>query len=360
MLDHCATTEDYYDIIMRKTIDRNIPFKVDWEITHRCNLKCQHCYQTRPECVDELSTAEACSVIDQLAEMGALYMTLTGGEIFIRKDILDVAHYARKKDFALRLFTNGTLIDGAMAREIKALNPLTVEISLYAMNPLVHDTITGIDGSYNKTIDAFYHLKRLNITTVVKTTVMKNNVNELDNLAAFAKGIGARFEYALTVVPQTTGKRDVICHRLNEQELENVYVRYPELIKGIHEGGVKSFDPLCSAGINSIYIGPDGGVFPCMLLLQGDGNIREKPLREIWNGPVFKKIRSIRYEDLHACISCEAAAFCDRCAGLAYLEHGDLLGPSLHDCRVAHVRQRAVLRRNNEEQQRSREELQPA
>jgi radical SAM protein with 4Fe4S-binding SPASM domain len=340
-----SNVEDDYDRIVRKTIDACIPFKVDWEITHRCNLKCQHCYEERPAIVDELSTKEACAVIDQLAAMGALFLTFTGGEILLRKDFMEIATYARKKDFALRLFTNGTLIDKALAKEIKALDPLAVEISLYGMNPLVHDAITGVEGSYYRTIEAFYRLKREGVNTIVKTTVMNNNYAELSALKQFAESINARFVYSLTVVPQTTGTRNVTRYRLTEEQLERLYAEDPSLTAGITEGGVQGYDPLCAAGVNSLYIAPNGDVFPCMLLLEKKGNVKDASVNDIWNMPYFQKLRGIRFEDLGACAACSAAAFCDRCAGLAALENNDLYGKSPHDCTIARIRKEAVRRR---------------
>jgi radical SAM protein with 4Fe4S-binding SPASM domain len=338
--------EDDYDVIVRKTIDRHIPFKVDWEITHRCDLKCQHCYEERPSVIDELSTKEACAVIDELSAMGALFLTFTGGEIFVRKDFMEIARYAREKDFALRLFTNGTLIDKALAKEIKALDPLAVEISLYGMNPILHDKITGVEGSYYRTIEAFYRLKKEGVTTVVKTTVMNNNYTELEALKDFAKSIDARFVYSLTVVPQTTGSRDVTQYRLSEEQLAKLYATDASLTDGITEGGVKGYDPLCAAGVNSLYIAPNGDVSPCMLLLGEGGNVKRESVQDIWHKPYFEKLRNMKFEDLGACAACNAAPFCDRCAGLAYLEEGDLYGPSAHDCTMAKLRQEAVKRRH--------------
>jgi len=147
---------DRYEAIVRKTLDKCIPFKVDWEITYRCNLRCAHCYQTgtsgdKASGDKELTTEEIYSALDELADLACLYLTLTGGEILLRDDFFDIAKYARKKEFAIRLFTNGTLIDEKIADKIKILSPLSVEISLYGMDRLVHEDITKIPGSHEKT-----------------------------------------------------------------------------------------------------------------------------------------------------------------------------------------------------------------
>ena len=128
-MDRQCDAPDRYEAIVRKTLDKCIPFKVDWEITYRCNLRCSHCYQTGASGEKELTTEEIYSALDELADLGCLYLTFTGGEILLREDLFDIAKYARKKEFAIRLFTNGTLIDEKVADKIKNLSPLSVEIS---------------------------------------------------------------------------------------------------------------------------------------------------------------------------------------------------------------------------------------
>ena len=341
-MDRLCDAPDSYEAIVRKTLDKFIPFKVDWEITYRCNLRCSHCYQTGPSGDKELTTEEIYSALDELADLACLYLTFTGGEIFLRDDFFDIAKYARKNEFAIRLFTNGTLIDEKRADRIKYLSPLSVEISLYGMNPFVHENITKIPGSYEKTINALRLLRQRDINTVMKCTFMKNNVSEFDKLKDFAENIGARFVFSLTVIPKIDGSKDVLKYRLSQEQLKELFCSRDWLTEGITEGGIYSYKPLCSAGINSLYISPYGEVSPCVVLREHCGNLRELPLKEIWESPFFKKVRCIEFENLKECQECDFSGYCDRCSGLALLETGDLLGPSPNDCTLARVRKWAV------------------
>jgi radical SAM protein with 4Fe4S-binding SPASM domain len=352
---------DRYEAIVRKTLDRYIPFKVDWEITYRCNLRCSHCYQTGASGEKELTTEEIYLALDELADLACLYLTFTGGEIFLRDDFFDIAKYARKKEFAIRLFTNGTLIDERRADKIKDLSPLSVEISLYGMDRLVHENITKISGSYEKTINALKLLRQRNINTVVKCTFMKNNVSEFDKLKDFAQTIGARFVFSLSVIPRIDGSKDVLKNRLNQEQLQELFRSRDWLTAGITEGGIRSYKPLCSAGTNSLYISPYGEVSPCVVLREDCGNLRESPLKEIWESPFFKKVRRIELENLKECRRCDSAGYCDRCSGLALLETGDLLGPSPNECDLARVRKWAVERKEtNHERRKETKTLQKA
>lgn len=356
-MSQLCNISDPYERIVKKTLDKFIPFKVDWEITYRCNLNCAHCYQTGPSSDKELTTKEIYSVLDELADLCCLYMTFTGGEILLREDFFDIAKYARKKEFAIRLFTNGTLIDKETADKIKELNPLSVEISLYGTDPLVHENITKNPGSYKKTINAFDLLRKRNINTVVKCTVMKDNVSEFDKLKDFAQSIGSRFIFSLTIIPKINGSKEILEFRLNQDQLKELFCLEDWMIEGITKGGVHSYKPLCSAGINSLYISPYGEVFPCVVLREHCENLKELPLREIWKSLFFKKIRRIEFEDLKKCSGCDLSYYCDRCAGLALLETGDLLGPSINDCTLAGVRKWAVERRNVDDEKREKRKI---
>src|SRR5258707_49910 len=79
------------------------------------------------------------NALDQMAELGILYLTMSGGEIFLRKDFWEIAYHAKKNNFALQLFTNGTLIDEAKADRLADLRPYRVEMSLLSPVETMHD-----------------------------------------------------------------------------------------------------------------------------------------------------------------------------------------------------------------------------
>ena len=109
-------------------------------------------------CPGELTTAECLHVVDQLADLGVFNLALSGGEILVRRDLFEIAEYARSKRFLLRLFTNGTLIKPANADRIAALHPFAVEISVYGADAATHDAITQCPGSFAATLRALHLL----------------------------------------------------------------------------------------------------------------------------------------------------------------------------------------------------------
>ena len=320
--------QDYYKEIVNKTWKRKIPFTVHWELTNRCNLKCVHCYIVPQKSKKELSKNEIKSILDQLADVGALYLIFSGGEIFLRKDFFDISHYARKKGFALRLLTNGTLITSEIADEIKNIQPLSVEISLYGIDKNVHENITKVPGSYEKTIQAIKFLKEKKIKTVIKCPLMKQNITEFEKLKVFAEKLKIGFVYDIVIVPKDNGSFSPLRYRLTKKQLERFLARnFKFSSKRIKK--FKKDEPLCSAGINTVCISSYGDVFPCVGLKKiCPGNLRKKSFEQLWNSSVFEKFREITSSDLYKCKSCKLFSYCDRCSGLSLLEDGDLLGCS--------------------------------
>src|SRR5689334_17667251 len=95
--------------------DKRAPMEVSLEITRRCPLECQHCYNNLPmgdlsARNRELTKEEYAGILTELADMGVMWLLFTGGEIFARKDFLEIYTCAKQKGFLITLFTNGILI----------------------------------------------------------------------------------------------------------------------------------------------------------------------------------------------------------------------------------------------------------
>src|SRR5262245_2543775 len=118
MQSEAVGTTSYTDFSAQlhgRIVAQRVPANAAIEITRRCPLECAHCYNNLPmgdveARRGEMSYDEHCSLLDQLSDAGCLWILYTGGEIFARKDFLDIYTYAKKKGFLVTLFTNGTLI----------------------------------------------------------------------------------------------------------------------------------------------------------------------------------------------------------------------------------------------------------
>jgi len=324
-----------YSRLLEKTKAKRIPFSALLELTYKCNLKCRHCYVVDEPQRQELSFEKICSILDELARAGCLYLVFTGGEILTRSDFFDIAFYAGKKGFALRLFTNGTLITPKAADKIKQICPASVEMSLYAKKAPLHDAVTGVKGSYEKTTRVFKLLKERGINTVMKSVLMKDTLGEFEGLKDFAAELGCRFVYDVSIVPRNDGCKKPQSCAVGQRELKKFLLRQVK----IPEQGplpIPLDSALCNAGVNTVSVSAYGEVFACMAIRKPCGDLNKELFSDIWyKSPALSEIRSARFSDLSQCRQCRFLNYCDRCSGVAFLEAGDFLGASKSACQKA-------------------------
>ncbi len=316
--------------LLIKAARHHIPVDVSIELTHHCNFRCKHCYIPDFSAPDLLSTERLLTLLEELAQAGTLFLTLTGGELFMRRDWLTVARRARELGFVLRLFTNGALIDAEAADAIRAL-PAAVEISLYSMDAATFERITRRRGSFARTLAGIGRLRERGIEVLLKTPMMLDNYRDLDAVAAYASRVGAGFQAAPTIMARKDGDLSTLAVRVPQEELIP-HFGGPHL--GCHVPDEDPHDPrrdgpMCAAASRYCNITSAGDVMACNILPGSGGNVRDRPFRDVWqNSPWLNEVRSIRRRDLHTCKSCAKLSYCGRCHAQALVEDGDLYGPS--------------------------------
>lgn len=340
---------ELYDQILARTGKQHRLVSAHWELTYRCNEKCTHCYldvfAPHVDVPGELTTQECLRVVDQLSDLGVLNLTFSGGEILVRRDFFEIAEYAHSKKFLLRLFTNGIMIDPAVAERIASLHPYVVEISLYSANPQTHDAITQLNHSWELSVRALRLLHERGVRTVAKSPLMRENVREFRELESFAKGLGAQFRYDTTITPKDNGGLEPLAHRVSYDELVAFTRDY--IVPSVWVGRIVGNDArTCGISLNSMAIDPYGNIFPCLQTRFNAGNLREMPIREIWqSSPIWGEVGHLTVSELPVCRTCELRSLCVRCHGLALAESGDLRAPALVNCREALARRQALIDR---------------
>jgi MoaA/NifB/PqqE/SkfB family radical SAM enzyme len=142
-----------------KALKNNIPLSVQVDLTYRCNEQCTHCYLDHED-HGEMTTAEIKHLFDQLADAGVFFLTMSGGEILMRKDFFEILEYARALKFCVKLKTNAVLIREVEAERLRSLSVHSIQISIYSHRPEVHDAITKIPGSWKRSVNASVSLRR--------------------------------------------------------------------------------------------------------------------------------------------------------------------------------------------------------
>ena len=164
------------------------PPVVIWNLLRRCNLTCKHCYATSAdsEFRDELDTAEALRVIDDLHAAGVKVLILSGGEPLLREDIFELSAYARDKGFFVALSTNGTLIDAGNIDRIVAARYDYVGISIDGLEA-VHDDWRQLRGSFAASMHAIDLCRAHDIRVGLRTTLTQYNYPQLPEILALMR-----------------------------------------------------------------------------------------------------------------------------------------------------------------------------
>jgi radical SAM protein with 4Fe4S-binding SPASM domain len=327
-----------------KALKLNIPLSVQLDLTYRCNERCIHCYLDHDD-HGEMTTAEIKDLLDQMADAGVFYLTISGGEILMRRDFFEILEHARLRTFCVKLKTNGVLIRQKEAERLRALGVETVQISIYSHRPEVHDAITKMPGSFRQSIEAVRFLRMQGLFVILANVIMVQNAGDYKSVRALAAELGAKCIIDPTITPMMDGDRSILQLNVDHAALQEVF-RNEDLVGNVEEfcAPPQSVDEdrldmlPCSAGHTACYVSPYGDVYPCVQFPLPSGNVRRTKFVDIWRGsPQLKEVRSITLRDMPTCSKCTHGASCTRCPGLAYLE-GNMRGPSSQDCEKSYAR----------------------
>lgn len=226
------------DKIYKKAEKAKIPLAIHFDLTFRCNLHCIHCYlpekdlypsssyklELRSRNRAELNKEEVFNVLDQLARYGTLFLNFSGGEIFIRRDILDIIEYARKKKFSVSLMSTGTIkFNRKVVERLASVGIQAVDISLYSTTPEIHDAITRTLGSFHKTIKAIELLRKQGIKLRLKCPLMKVNIRTFKNVAALDDSYEIDWMLDPNITERRNGNKEPIYLRIDEGKLREFY-----------------------------------------------------------------------------------------------------------------------------------------
>jgi AdoMet-dependent heme synthase len=324
-----------------KAMALGIPLSVHIDVTYRCNERCVHCYLDHDD-KGEMTTAEIKGILDQLAEAGVFFLTFSGGEVFMRRDFLEIVEYARSLTFNVKIKTNGVMIHEAEAKRLRELGVEQVQLSVYSHRPEVHDAITKLPGSLKRTVDSIRFLKSQGLKVTMSNVMMTVNRQDQAGTHALAKDLDVSYALDPTVTPKIDGDTSILRLRVGGESLHEIFTD-PDLVGDVaafsaapeppDEDAMEGYS--CSAGHTACYINPYGEVFPCVQFPLPTGNLRRQKFADIWyRSPQMNEVRSIKVKDLTVCSSCSHAGTCTRCPGLAYTE-GSMRGPSTADCEMS-------------------------
>lgn len=207
-------------------IRNDVPLSCHFELTYRCNYRCIHCFQEHS--VDtknkELSTEEIIKILDLLSSKGIIFISLTGGEIFLREDLFEIITYARRLGLIITLQTNGSFLSKEVIERLSKLSVYKIVMSYYSCEESIFDNITGITGSYRRTNDAIALFKENNLKFSLVLTLMKQNFDTFLKTLNFMIKNKNSFTWGNLLLPQS--KENKIKNPniyLSQDQLKNLF-----------------------------------------------------------------------------------------------------------------------------------------
>jgi radical SAM protein with 4Fe4S-binding SPASM domain len=332
---------------------KRLPIGGSLELTQRCNNRCVHCYNNlaagnKAALKNELSLDEHCRIIDEIAGFGCLWLLLTGGEIFLRKDFLDIYTYAKQKGLLITLFTNGTLITPDIADYLEQLPPFSIEITLYGNTRKTYESITGIPGSYDRCLNGIRLLMDRNLPLKLKTMAIAQNKHEIVDMKRFVEEeLELDFKFDAMVSPRRDCSQSPLEVRLTPQEIVALDLEDTDRVAEWEQFAVRFNKPVvnpdkvdklyqCGGGFQSFAIDPFGRLSACVL----SGNtydLRMGSFKEGWE----KYLLSLRQKKITRttkCSNCRIKSMCGMCPANSELECREAEAPVDFLCEVAHLR----------------------
>ncbi len=303
-----------------------VPYSTQLVVTTMCQYRCRHCY------IDDfgiwgVAAGVLIVALRDLAALGGIHLRISGGEPLLRPDLLSICDAAYRYHFSWTLNTNGRLVDAAFAKALARLQPTEVDVSLYGARRETHAAVTGVHGSFDRSLHAIECLRSEGISVGVNFLLMAHNYFELEAVRALAEQYGARMKVEHVVFPKRNGATDPLCLRVGRRELEAM------------AGRVGPPPPaLCAPARCKMSIDAAGDVHPCEMIWRPLGNIRRQRLVNVWRAaPIAQECRTWHFEEPRECTRCDVRPTCFRCPGLSQLEEGSYAARSRFLCMVRRV-----------------------
>jgi radical SAM protein with 4Fe4S-binding SPASM domain len=325
-------------VVSARAVRAGTPYSAMVEVADRCNEACVHCYQVQGQ-KGELPTMEWKRIFDELAELGVMFLTISGGEPTLRRDFLELVTYARRKRFAVKIYSNALNIDRALADELGRLAVQEVQISLYSHRADVHDSITRVPGSFDRVVAATRYLRAANVRVVLKSPLMKKNAALFPAYIAFVTSLGADYSLDPNLSPREDGS--LAPTELSMQKADYLLLmRDPRLAGKERPRGPKvRREHPCGACRNNVHVEANGELRPCTQWNVRTGHALETGLREAWyEDAAAESIRALTWESLPGCRRCDLRDQCQRCFADAERYVGDALAPYAKACQLARWR----------------------
>ena len=318
------------------------------EITDVCNEHCVHCYfpSERIHMFMQMEMFE--KIVLEGCKMNIINITLSGGEPLAHPHFIDFLKICREADLSVNVLTNLTLLTDEIISEMKKNPLLSVQTSIYSMDAEVHDAITHLSGSLEKTKAAVTKLVQTGIPIQISCPVMKQNKDSFINVVHWSetKNLPILVNYAIFATYDHTNSN--LINRLSPVEVVEAFVSQlsTDDVQYFYNAAIKKCalsndEPICTICRYYCCVSATGDVFPCVgwqnKIL---GNINTNSLKEIWEkSEQMEYLRQVKRRDFKKCSNCKDRGYCTVCMMKNANENadGDIFRINDFHCKVAEM-----------------------
>ena len=339
--------QDFLKRISRSARETRVPTSCLFEITPTCNLRCHFCYVALdPYAGPYLSTDQIFQVFDKLEQAGVLYLTLTGGEIFSRRDFEEIYRGAKARGFLITLYSNATMVTEKHAALLRELPPWSMEVSIYGADAGHYEGTTGIPGSFGRFERGMQRLLDAGIKPQLKCPVSTLTMDHVPAMIEWAKARDLSVKFDMALDSRHDGNSAPNVYRIEPRaakavrdllyEIQTSQQRGPlKECAGTHDGSGPEELYKCDAGRTGLFIDALGNASHCVIDREPAFPVLGMDFDELWARMGDWVTQPLPKES--PCSGCDLRAGCDNCPARARLATGSPYSRDQYMCDVTHV-----------------------
>lgn len=307
---------------------KHIPFQASLELTNKCNERCLHCYidEFKDDPNKVLKFEDWSKILTELRSAGTLYIILMGGEAMLNPHFYQIAAQSTKLGFHTSVITNGLLIKSIEdAYKLKEHGIRQVTFSVYSLSSELHDQITQVRGSLDRTLSALHFCLKAGLEVGVNCLLNRETIADYPRLYHYFKELGITVRDDVTITSKFSGDLSPTKLRATNEQLIHYYKFKKSLLSSTNGNDPTEYptDHVCNVAKGKCAVTAYGDLLGCIEVREALGNLLESDFHTLWNSHVAQKWRRIKNSDLKGYE--QAQGNCNHCLGMAQNELGDPL-----------------------------------
>ena len=350
--DNIRAKYDEWDSLVKRLTQKSevkgLPRDATFEITPLCNLSCKMCFirldKEKMDGIGKLmTTVQWTKIAKETAELGVLSILITGGEPFLHPEFIDIYTNIAKLGFLITLYTNAVMLNDKIIETLKKYPPNFLYITIYGSSEETYEKLCGNGEAYNSVVNNIKIFKDIfkDIPINLRTTIVKENIKDLDEIREFAKQMQLKFTFGFGKIKPIRGAeyRDIEKSRLSPEEvvkMQESALNSKKFEKNLTDVNIQKTNVTddmknlnCSAAKTTYTISWDGKMLPCQIFSSPYKLPLDIGIKNAWNE--LKNIRStIKKPD--RCINCKYKYYCGNCPAKIQAESGTYIDGESYKC----------------------------